>query len=196
MAGDSGPRTTAVVLGLIGLLCLMTGGSRLRGAWLSSGWVAVEGVVLESRLEVTEDAEGSTVTPVVRYRYEVDGTTWISSRISLAQRSLTSDWGRELVERHPPGTRVEVLHDPDQPWEAALFAGVTPVAFVQPAVGVVLVIAALLSLHRRHRSGPVETGQRPDPDRVSPDPGHAAPPERHPAQAARHARREPPLHAG
>ena len=142
MSDSPSPRTTALVLGAIGLLCLTTGGWRLRAAWLSAGWVSVEGVVLESRLEVKEDAESTTVTPVIRYAYEVEGTRWVSSQIRLAQRALTSEWARQLVRRCPPGASVDVFYDPEQPWESALFKGVTPAAFAQPAMGIALLIAA------------------------------------------------------
>jgi hypothetical protein len=100
------------------------------------------------------DAESSSLVPHLRYQYIVDGTRYQSSRISFAPRSLINDvWSRELVEKHPEGSRVAVHYDPNGPWQSALFVGVTAVGFAQPVLGIVFLASAIVIVVRARAGG-------------------------------------------
>lgn len=143
------------VFGAVGLLCLGTGLTRLVSAWNAASWPATDGVITESRLEAQVDAETSSLVAHLSYEYTVDGRQYRSSRISLAQRSLTNDdWSRELVAAHPVGAAVRVRYHPERPERSALFVGATPASSAQPLVGLAFLgIAFAVYLRSRGRAG-------------------------------------------
>jgi len=146
---SSSPGMVALVLAVVGVLMLATGTLRLWEGLGSSAWPAVEGTVLESRLEVSSDAETTTTTAHIRYEYVVDGARWVSSRIWLAQPSVNlSAWSRRMVETHPAGAAVRVHYRPDNPWESALVVGAGPAAYAQPVAGGALLAIAAVMLGR------------------------------------------------
>ncbi len=151
------PRTLAVIIALVGALSLASGGWRLHASWAARDWPTTPGTVLSSTLEIDSDAESTTYTPRLSYSYTVDGAPHHASRITFAQRSMLGEsWARKIVRDHPAGAEVTVHYDPSRPWKAALFVGVTPVAFAQPILGVALVVTAgvLVVASKKKRSRP------------------------------------------
>jgi hypothetical protein len=87
------------------------------------GHASVEGRV--TKCQVTEDAgeDGPTYGIDVEYAYQVAGQPYTSDRV----RDLPM-WGRgsamRFADDHPPGSRVTVFYDPDDPSDAVLEPGV------------------------------------------------------------------------
>jgi hypothetical protein len=131
-------KETVVWFGALGLLVFCTGFLRFWAAWTAADWPQTEGVVLESTIEVISDAESTSYRAHLTYRYEVGGSRYVASRIFFAQPSIHLDeWSKDFVQNNPAGSSVQVYYDPDCPWEASLFVGITPVAYAQPLAGIV-----------------------------------------------------------
>jgi hypothetical protein len=90
-----------------------------------AGLPTVTGKVLESRVHA-EARRGPTpslghrTTPVIRYRYEVDGRSYESSRFAFQEFVMLEDECEAIVARHPPGAAVKVHYHPGDPERAAI----------------------------------------------------------------------------
>jgi hypothetical protein len=90
-----------------------------------AGLPTVTGRVLESRVQA-EARVGPTTSvsrrtePVIRYRYEVDGRSYESSRFAFQEFVMLEDECEAIVARHPPGAAVEVYYLPRSPDRAAI----------------------------------------------------------------------------
>lgn len=99
-----------------------------------AGWRQVDGRVLESSVTIIRSynsSGGSLSAPVwtftVRYRYQVDGRTYVGDRYSDDSQTADAKGGRPppahllaLVARHPPGAPVRVHVAPGRPDRAVL----------------------------------------------------------------------------
>jgi hypothetical protein len=140
---DRIPEPTAIVVGVIGMLCLVTGAGKLWHSWASCEWPTTDGSVLESRLVVESDAETTITDAFFWYEYRVDGTTYTNARISFSERAFNeSKWAREFVAEHPVRSTIQVHYDPDFPPNAAIIVGLTPASFAQAVLGLVLLAIA------------------------------------------------------
>jgi len=112
-------------------------------------WARTPGEVIESKVDAagshTSD-DDSDCTPVVRYRYTVNGKSYESDRIVFGgQPDTTKLLAEKLVAKYPPGAKVEVFYDPRRPKNAVLESksGIGPgfywMLIVFGAVGTVLV---------------------------------------------------------
>jgi hypothetical protein len=116
----------AVGFALCALACglILAGRLSIRRASDSETWPAVEGVVLESTVTVSRD-DRQLFRPVVRYRYEVAGKCFESSRIqwaaSAGYRKYTR--ARRMLDRYRSGSTIKVHYDPLHPGEAVLNPG-------------------------------------------------------------------------
>lgn len=86
-----------------------------------------EGRVTVSELASRPGIKGRTYwTPVVRYRYPVEGRDYESDRIHLGGWNLTDRESAEAeVARFPVGSVVKALYDPATPGDAVLETGVS-----------------------------------------------------------------------
>ena len=117
------------------------------------------GVVVSSRVKSHSDSDGTTYSADIRYRYTVAGQEYTSSGYSFGEMSSSGGgYSRSLVDRHPPGKRVTVYYDPENPANAVLATEVPPMMwflslFLQPfiLVGVGLVGALVVGAVRRRR---------------------------------------------
>ncbi len=93
----------------------------IRKSEMVADWPVVRGVVLSSRLSRGD-------SPLVFYRYEVDGRVFENNRIWLYGPSKwargLSKWEAErIVQAYHPGEYVIVYHDPKDPSRSALKPG-------------------------------------------------------------------------
>lgn len=61
-----------------------------------------------------------TYLPVVRYRYRVDGRTYLSTRVTPLGESRGRGWATRLTRHFPPGGLVLAYYDPSDPRTAFL----------------------------------------------------------------------------
>jgi hypothetical protein len=117
------------------------------------------GVVVSSRVKSHSGSKSTTYSADIRYRYTVAGQEYTSSGYSFSEMSSSGGgYSRSLVDRHPPGKRVTVYYDPENPASAVLATEVPPMMwflslFLQPfiLVGVGLVGALVVWAVRRRR---------------------------------------------
>ena len=132
-----------------GAALLVWGLSYLRRDRAVSAWPRAEGVIVSSSYRPEEstsqepsggDLSEVLYTPLVTYKYTVDGKTFQGTRIHLSSDGLYHlPDALLLLGRYPPGARVGVLHDPAEPGFALLEAR-TPVG------GVLLILLGSLFL--------------------------------------------------
>jgi hypothetical protein len=140
---DRIPEPTVIIVGLIGVLCLVTGLGKLWNSWKSADWPTTDATVLESKLVEESDAETTSTGAFFWYEYEVEGTTYTNARISFSERALDqSKWASKMVHDHPAGSTIEVHYDPELPSHASIFVGLTPASFAQAAFGLILLAVA------------------------------------------------------
>jgi hypothetical protein len=90
----------------------------------------------------SDDDGGLTYRPVVTYRYEVEGRSYRSSRVTPLTESRSSyAWARALADRFAAGGVYTGWYDPERPEDSFLVRrrSVMPLAFTGiPAVALVL----------------------------------------------------------
>jgi hypothetical protein len=150
---ESPPQILVAVLVLVGALCVVSGGWRLYHGWRSSSWESAPGRTLTAQVEVVEGPEHTRSRARLSCQYTVAGKRYHGERISFAAAWWTSIFSpekraRETAAAHSPGRELTVYHDPDEPWEAALIAGVSAAAFAQPVFGGALLLGAFLFSRR------------------------------------------------
>ena len=110
-------------------------GSVVRGV-TSRGWSPVPATVVSSNVR-SHSGEDTSYSVNILYAYAVGGREYRSNRYNFMGGSSSGYQGkREIVDRHPPGTRVTAYVNPDDPTEAVIERGVTP--------GMLLLLAPLL----------------------------------------------------
>jgi hypothetical protein len=106
--------TLAVGVGLIALaIWLRTKSHQCRS------WPAVDGVVLESRVD---DASLETMKPVLRYEYVVGGRKFVGFRVSYSGYGVSRSAMEALLAPYKAGQTVRVHYEPDNPAHAVLNA--------------------------------------------------------------------------
>jgi hypothetical protein len=89
-------------------------------------WPTTTGVVRGQDVSSSSSSEGSTsYSPKLRYEYEVDGDTYVSSRIAVGSGpSFNSRSGaREWLEDYPVDSEVTVRYNPGRPDRSVLQPG-------------------------------------------------------------------------
>ncbi|RLT03615.1 MAG: DUF3592 domain-containing protein [Planctomycetota bacterium] len=106
----------------------MSGVAVLFEASRSKSWPTVEGTVTETRVDRSRNPKGGTdESPVVRYRYEVDGKTYHRGKLSLGG-AVTTSWfesAPSVIARYAVGKPVTVYYDRQHPETAVLEPGTT-----------------------------------------------------------------------
>ena len=90
---------------------------------LSLAWPSVEGLVIQSRVEVS-GGEYTSVAARIRYEYQVDGKTYQNEQVRVGENTITQIGSRQnpydIVERYPVSAVVQVYYNPANPGESAL----------------------------------------------------------------------------
>ncbi|KAF0653572.1 hypothetical protein L107_08268 [Cyanobium sp. Copco_Reservoir_LC18] len=80
-------------------------------------WPSVMGRVTESRVD---DASLETTKPVLRYRYDVNGQTYVGFRASFSGYGVSRAAMEAVIKPYPQGSRVRVYYNPRHPASAVL----------------------------------------------------------------------------
>ncbi|MCW1912534.1 DUF3592 domain-containing protein [Luteolibacter sp. GHJ8] len=133
--------------------------------WLDMrGWQETSAEVVRGRVRESRGDDSTTYAVDLLYRYEVGGHEYRSNRYDLIGGSSSGRKGKvEVVNANPPGTKITVFVDPQNPWRAvinrnpgwwALFA-LFPLPFM--AVG----LGGLIWCFRKGRKPAVRSEARP-----------------------------------
>jgi hypothetical protein len=141
---------------LVVVLCAAACGLILAGRFTvlpgagSEDWPAVDGVVLDSAVEVDRETGRQRFRPVVRYRYEVDGQLYEGSRIQWAIDESFRKYtrARRLLDRYRTGAAIKVHYDPTQPDMAVLQTDGGDTAVLRPiyVVAATVAVSALFTI--------------------------------------------------
>ena len=156
---------------ILAVICLLfcggfasyQGGKMISNGYKSRDWPAVQGQVVESRVDsrtVTKTSDGKRRTmteyrAVIRYEYSVGGMNYTGDRLTVERTGYSGKnrgAAENAIKAYPTGSVVFVYYDPNNPAEAVLkprAAG--PAAWVLVAAGPGLLVAAILVAFRRHR---------------------------------------------
>lgn len=137
---------------LCGLILLAAWGFLMRTWLVSMRWSYALGTVRGSLIEPARSgdalADRAGFRPIIRYAYEVDGQTYVSSRFSATREPffVRAVDAQAFADRFPVGARVKVRVNPDNPRQTVLERHLTAMdalpgylAIACIALGIVLV---------------------------------------------------------
>lgn len=124
-------RTTKLLIGMLslGLIFLAALGAEiymvnsLLKARESVNWPITKGLILHSELKISSGLN-TTFEALIKYKYQVAGQTYQSSRIrARGTSSRNHNEVAEIVAQLPVGREVAVYHNPSNPSDALLIVG-------------------------------------------------------------------------
>lgn len=146
-------------------LGLFLGLPTISDAKASKSWPKVDGIVIESRVEMRRSSGGAngrnngpTYKAIVVYDYKVDDQPHSCDRIWFGSDISTSNRGqmRDTVKQYPEGKTIQVYYDPENPSEAVLqpgafFSSYFMVIFggVFAFVGGIILLVAIFGMGRK-----------------------------------------------
>ena len=148
---DNGLLMFSLIIGFIGMVLLIAAMVSLQRARKTELWGQTTGKVLESDVVKsfrTTDSNTRTTTyrPEVCYKYEVDGKVHVSNRIKVMGNYSSSSSARayRAALKYPKGSDVTVFYDHNKPAKSVLERGVTKEINTLLAVGLIILIGALI----------------------------------------------------
>jgi Protein of unknown function (DUF3592) len=140
----------------------------LSGLLASRSWTETQCDVLSSRVEEVSGSDGSTYRVDVRYTWTAGGSTRAGGRYDFMGGSSSGREGKQrIVDRYPPGARVACWVDPDDPNEAVLSRGLSPIYLIGlfPLVFLGVGLGGMIWTFRSSRRGagaaPAAAGESP-----------------------------------
>lgn len=92
--------------------------------WLHSreaaDWPTAVATILESQVEEHWDDDGSTYSPEITFRFDVNGRDYNSSTWTFDSFSSSRRWADRIVDRYPKGSQHPCYYSPEQPENAVL----------------------------------------------------------------------------
>ena len=116
----------------------------------SEHWVAGDATVVRAWLEKHHGRRGSPrYEPRVEYRYSVNGSDHVGSRLEIPMHRYAPSHAREKIAGLDPGATIRILYDPDDPAESVVE---TPrvdwfMIFVPGGISLLLIAGGVFSLH-------------------------------------------------
>jgi hypothetical protein len=147
----------SAVFVLVGLGVLAWGIHLTLQGLTSQNWPAVQGTIISSEIQESEDSDSGTVYGAsVRYAYRVDGIDYTGSKVSFADISASdSSIAIRVVGRYPAGRSVAVYYDPAQPKTAVLETGVSGNFLLLYVIGGMFVVIPLVIIYATLKAKPV-----------------------------------------
>lgn len=114
-------------------------------------WPTVSGTIVQSERIYVPSDHNSHYRVEITYNYKVKGTSYVSHRISLFSRDLSSydDISESFVANHRPGTSVEIYYEPSRPENAVLIPGPDETfSEFELGVGLIAIIGSIFAIIR------------------------------------------------
>jgi hypothetical protein len=119
-------------------------------------FLPAKGRILDSRVDVSSDSDGSSYKPVVHYEYVVDDIVYQSHDLRLGATTSNQATATAWTSRFPTGGTATVYYDPGNPGRAVLMTGVEGVdlfmfIFLLPfnAIAIICLQVAYMTSFRR-----------------------------------------------
>lgn len=146
-------RSVLAFLALFGLVFGGIGGTiMLREHKRLTTWLPVEATVLSKSVDRHSDSDGTTYSPIVVYRYNVNDRQYTSSSVLPTKESRSGGWARNIVAEYEPNRTYTAWYNPADPAQAFLRRSRSIVAAIFTAIGALLVVVAVLVLRSASRS--------------------------------------------
>lgn len=146
-------KTIALLIGVVLLAigyCILEFWAKptLQNARESPLWPTVPGKVIESKVGIHQDDDGTTYSADVLYNYSVKGTEIHSERVWFGDNYSSSNRDQfvQIVNRYPVGSEVKVYYKPNDAFISALEPGTHPSSYVGYAIGWGLMICGAIIL--------------------------------------------------
>lgn len=133
--GCGGTILFILIFGGVGLGLLIGGGITYRNAMATQSWPTADGVITFAEIYESRDEDGTSYGLNVSYRYSVNDTPYIGTRISLADYSSSRSYAQGLLEQYNVDTPVTVFYDPEDPAKSVLETGANWVSYMLLAMG-------------------------------------------------------------
>jgi uncharacterized protein DUF3592 len=150
------PRQTRAALAFLALFGLVFGGIggtiMVREHQRLTTWLPAEATVLSKSVDRHSDSDGTTYSPIVVYRYNVNGRPYTSSSVLPTKESRSGGWARRIVEEYELNRTYTAWYNPADPEQAFLRRSRSIVAAIFTAIGALLVVVAALVLRTASRS--------------------------------------------
>lgn len=120
-------------------------------------WQPVSARILKTDIKAVRGDKGTSYTPVVRYRYSVNGAQYQSTQVLPLTISASYAWASKLRDRFQAGQVVTAYVNPSRPASAFLVRQVSllPLLFVAIPLLMVGVLAWIASMQRRQLAATV-----------------------------------------
>lgn len=169
-AGGS-PRGCLVLFFLIFLAAGVAGGYFLIWRPLSKvlaarSWTETQCTVLSSQVATVPGSDSDTYKVDIRYTWTAGDRIYQSDRYDFMGGSSSGTAGKQaIVDRYPPGGQVSCWVDPDDPSEAVLWRGLSPIYLIGlvPLLFAGIGLAGLVWTVRSGRRGPAAPGGAESP---------------------------------
>jgi hypothetical protein len=123
-------------------------------------WNPVPCTIVSSRVQHHSSDDGTTYSVDILYTYEVDGHEYKANRYHFMGGSSSGYKGKQrIVHQHPPGAKKICYVNPNDPMDAVLQRGFSPVMFFG-LIPLVFVIVGLGGIIRTLRKTPVADSRR------------------------------------
>lgn len=132
-------------------------------------WPITEGRIISSGIEqqkrtyvkYTGVKKETAYDAQILYEYEIDGISYSGNRVAYAGRFFMKDqvFAKFEVKQYPTGEKVSVSYHPLKPETSVLKPGLPPLAWIEPAFGVIVILLGAVTAIAlpRNRSLPAET---------------------------------------
>jgi len=139
----------ALVTSLLALVFLAIATWAFRSSRARRSWPVVPGAITGGAIRQSSsgvgDDESISFVPTVEYRYQVGVDEYTGSGIGFGEIGYgTRGKAQEVLARYPVGSAVEVHYNPTKPSQACLEAGGSVFAWIMLAVGIVLLVVAVV----------------------------------------------------
>jgi hypothetical protein len=121
---------------LVGAVLMGYGGLGLWKAAMSKGWPTVPGKVISSKVEADPGKGGTVYSPDVDYSYTVNGTAFISDRLTFGRVNTGNPAPAQVVVgKYPVDREVTVFYSPKDPTLAVLEPGIHGATWPMAIIG-------------------------------------------------------------
>ena len=141
-----------IIFALVGFGLAGFGASIFVNARQSTSWPTAKGTILTSDVNksthrgttnVGNSGGSQTVTSykaAISYEYSVNGELFFSDKVSFGETGESAARAYAKAKNYPPGQKVSVFYDPDNPGVAVLEPGVAKSAYLLMFMGVFFII--------------------------------------------------------
>jgi len=133
---------------LIGVGLTIWGWTILQNARASASWPTADGVVTNSGVSRSTDADGGdSYSPEITYSYNVNNTNFVNSTIKFGENAYSNRRKAEgIAAGYPIGKNVTVYYDPEKPDRSVLEPGVTAGSYIVIGIGVFFILITLVTV--------------------------------------------------